>query len=258
MEKTKNTNKGLIETMFKAGAHFAFSRSRRHPSAKPYIFGAKNRVEIFDLEKTSEKLEAAKEFVKNIAAQGGQMLFVGGKSESRAVVEKAALSVDMPYVAGRWVGGTFTNFSEIRRRIDKLERMITDKEKGTIMKYTKKERLLMDREMENLQILFGGIRIMRDLPKAIFVIDAKREFIAVTEAKKTGVPIIALCGSDNDLSTVERAIPGNDSSLTSITFFVNEITEAYNEGKKLAPAKPKPTETQPAGSPRSTSDMVAA
>lgn len=235
MNTSKNTpNNALVESMFKAGAHFAFNRSRRHPSAKPFIFGAKNRVEIFDLEKTSEKLEAAKAFIASIAATGKQVLFVGGKSESREIIKNAAESVGAPYVAGRWIGGTFTNFIEVRKRIEKMESQISKREKGELGKYTKKERLLIDREIANLERFFGGLTSMKELPKAVFVIDPKREAIAVTEAQKVGIPVVALSGSDCNLADVEQAIPGNDSSVSSIAFFVNEIIEAYRQGQKIA------------------------
>jgi small subunit ribosomal protein S2 len=234
MSEEKVTLHPVIERMFQAGAHFGFTKSRRHPSAKPLIFGAKNKVEIFDLEKTQEYLERAKAFVKSIAAQNGVVLFVGGKNEARSIVERVAQSVGLPYVAGRWIGGTFTNFPQIRKRVDRLEMLTTQREKGELGKYTKKERLLIDREIVNLQRFFGGISAMKEKPKAVFVIDSKHEEIAVTEAHKVGVPVIGLCGTDCNLKDVEYPIPGNDSSLTSITFFLNEIAAAYKEGVKLA------------------------
>ncbi len=254
MEHVKNTagstvNKAAIESMFKAGAHFAFARSRRHPSSKPFIFGAKNRVEIFDLEKTAEKLQAAKNFVASIAASGKQVLFVGGKSESRDTVKKAAESLGMPYVAGRWIGGTFTNFPEIRRRIEKMESQISKRDKGELSKYTKKERLLIDREIAKLEQFFGGLTPMKEMPKALFVVDSKREAIAVTEAQKVGIPVVSLSGSDCDLTQVDYPVPGNDVSVSSITYFVNEIAEAIKQGQKEArkatPASPMAPATAP-------------
>jgi small subunit ribosomal protein S2 len=235
MEKT-NGNKNLIETMFKAGAHFAFSRSRRHPTAKPFVFGAKNKVEIFDLEKTSPKLEAAKAFVAQVALSGKQLLFVGGKSEARDIIAKAAASIDMPFSSGRWIGGTFTNFGEVRKRVEKMESLISKREKGELAKYTKKERLLIDREIDKLHRMFHGLVLMKEMPKALFVVDPRHEDIAVEEARAVGIPVIALAGSDCDLTLVDYPIPGNDSSVTSITFFVNEILHAFKEGKKTVSA----------------------
>lgn len=241
MTEVKTTpHKGLIDSMFQAGAHFAFSRARRHPSAKNFIFGTKNRVEIFDLEKSSEALEKAKEYVKMLGSEGKQILFVGGKSEARAAVQKGAELIGMPFVAGRWIGGTFTNYSEIKRRIEKMESQIAKRENGELLKYTKKERLMIDREIDNLQKFFGGLVLMKEMPKAIFVIDSKREEIAVAEANKTGVPVVALASSDCDLNKVQHAIPGNDGAAASITFFVNQIVAAYQEGKKNPKVAPAP------------------
>lgn len=229
--ETHTASKTLIDSMFKAGAHFAYARSRRHPSAKPFIFGAKNRVEIFDLEKSAEKLERAKTFIHGIAATGKQVLFIGGKNEARQVVKSAAEVLGLPYVASRWLGGTFTNFGELKKRVEKMESQTVKREKGELGKYTKKERLLIDREIDKLETMFGGLTLMKELPKAVFVVDPRREHIAVAEAKKVGIPVIALAGSDCDLSKVDYFIPANDSSVSSVSFFVKEIAAAYKAGK---------------------------
>lgn len=228
---TKNTNSSAIDSMFAAGAHFAFSRSRRHPTVAPYIFGAKNKVEIFDLEKTNKLLETAKEFIKSLGREGKMILFVGGKSEARNAVKNCAMSIAMPYVDGRWIGGTLTNALQIRKRVEKLEKLTSEREKGELAKYTKKERLLIDREIANLERFFSGIVSMKDLPKALFVIDPKKEKNAVKEAMDMNIPVIALAGSDCNLKEVTYPIVGNDTSQTSIQFFINEIIKAYSEGK---------------------------
>ncbi|MBP9701839.1 MAG: 30S ribosomal protein S2 [Candidatus Pacebacteria bacterium] len=228
----KKTTSTLIDSMFGAGAHFAYSRSRRHPSVTPYIFGAKNKVELFDLEKTSELFAKTLEFIKTLGKENKTILFVGGKSEARKAVANAGLALAMPYVDGRWIGGALTNFKEIRKRIEKYERLIGERERGELTKYTKKERLLIDREIDNLEIMFGGIVSMKDLPKAMFVVDAKRENIAVKEAQDMGIPVISLVGSDCNLLEVNYPIVGNDSSKTSIEFFLSTVVKAYEEGKK--------------------------
>jgi len=220
-----------MDQMFKAGAHFAFAKNRRHPSAKPLIFGTKNRVEIFDLEQTKEYLNTAKAFAHKLGTTGGVILFASAKSEAREAIERAGRVLTQPFVAGRWIGGTFTNFGQIRKRIDRMEKLMSDKEKGELGKYTKKERLLIDREIANLQRFFGGIATLKEMPKALFVVDPKKEKTAVAEAHSAGVPIIAVAGSDCDLTDVKFPIPGNDSSVSSINFFVNEIIAAYQEGK---------------------------
>ncbi|MEK9185049.1 MAG: 30S ribosomal protein S2 [Patescibacteria group bacterium] len=229
MEIKEKANNSVIENMFKAGSHFAFAKSRRHPSVKSYIFGVKNKVEIFDLEQTSMLLDKAKDFVKKLALEGKQILFVGGKNESQDVIRLAAQGIGMPFVAGRWIGGALTNFSEIKKRIEKLETLTSQREKGELAKYTKKERLMIDREIVNLDRFFSGLIPMKAKPSALFVIDPKREKIAVKEALDMGIPVIALAGSDCDISLVNYPIPGNDSSISSIRFFTQEIVNAYKK-----------------------------
>lgn len=219
--------------MFKAGAHFAFSKTRRHPTVTPYIFGVKNKVEIFDLEKTEVLLENAKAFVSSLAKEGKAILFVGGKSEARNSIKSGALSINMPYVDGRWIGGTLTNFTQIRKRVEKMEKLVSEKEKGELAKYTKKERLLIDKEIANLERFFSGIVSMKDLPKAIFIVDPKKEKTALKEAKDMGIPVIALAGSDCNIKGLDFPMVGNDSSQTSVNFFVQEIVKAYSTAKKV-------------------------
>jgi small subunit ribosomal protein S2 len=233
MEK-KTAREPLIDEMFKVGAQYAYSKSRRHPTSKGYIFGVKNRVEIFDLEKTSEALGKALGFVKELASEKKTILFVGGKNEAKEAIKEAASALKMPYVAGRWIGGTLTNFVEIQKRISKYEDLTEKKEKGELSKFTKKERLLIDRDIEDLETKFGGIISMKKLPQALFVVDSKQEKIAVEEAKMSGIPVIALSNSDCDLGEVNYPIPGNDSNLSSIKFFVEEVRKAYEEGLKTA------------------------
>jgi small subunit ribosomal protein S2 len=230
MTETK-VNNVMIESMFKAGTHYGFQKSRRHPSVAPFIFGVKNKIEIFDLEKTSEMLAKACDFVSSIAKDGKQVLFVGGKNEAREAIKVGAEIIGMPVVAGRWIGGTLSNFPEIRKRIEKLERLTSEREKGELTKYTKKERLLIDREIVNLERFFGGLVSMKEKPAALFVIDPKKEKIAVKEAQDMGVPVIAVLGSDCNMNEVDFAIPGNDASKTSVKFFVDAIVSAYKNGK---------------------------
>lgn len=226
-------NNSRVENMFKAGAHFAFSKTRRHPTVTPYIFGVKNKVEIFDLEKTEVLLEKAKDFIASLAKEGKTILFVGGKSEARNSIKSGALSINMPYVDGRWIGGTLTNFTQIRKRVEKMEKLVSEKEKGELAKYTKKERLLIDKEIANLERFFSGIVSMKDLPKAIFIVDPKKEKTALKEAKDMGIPVIALAGSDCNIKGLDFPMVGNDSSQTSVNFFVQEIVKAYSTAKKV-------------------------
>lgn len=240
MTNTETTvKKSVIEEMFNAGAHFGYSKSKRHPSMKPLIFGVKNSVEIINLEKTDEYLSRAKDFVASLAKEGKQILFVGSKNEARDVVKNAAMSADLPYVTNRWIGGTITNFSEIKKRIARLEELTSKKEKGELGMYTKKERLLIDREIEGLEKHFGGLISMKQKPSALFVIDSGYESIAVKEAKDSGVPIVSLSGSDCNIKYIDYPIPANDSSRSSISFFVDVITNTYKTNFQTPVATPK-------------------
>ncbi|MDQ5912477.1 MAG: small subunit ribosomal protein [Patescibacteria group bacterium] len=236
-EKDTQNKSPLVEAMFKVGAHYGFIKSRRHPTVKPFIFGVKNRVEIFDLEKTSAQLEAAIDFVKKVAASGKQVVFIGSKSEARQAVKEAADRIAQPYVAGRWIGGTFTNFEVIRKRVEKLLDLTSKKEKNELTKYTKKERLMIDREIEKLNDLFGGITSMNHLPGAIFIVDPKKEHIAVAEAIHRNIPIVALSGADCDVSNITYPVVANDASIDSVAFISDKISAAYAEGKKMAVAE---------------------
>jgi len=233
---TKDSS-NLIEEMFSAGAHIGFSRSRRHPSVRSFIFGTKNKTEIINLEKTSIQLEEAKLAAQALGMAKKKLLFVGTKNEGKNIIKKAAMSLDVPYVENRWVGGTFTNFNEIKKRIERLEKLMDEREKGALQKYTKKERLLIDREIEDLERNFGGLIGMKELPNAIFVLDARNESIAVKEAFEAKISVISLSSSDCDISNISYPIVANDTSVPSIEFFVSQVSSAYKEGLEKAPIK---------------------
>lgn len=226
-----------IEEMFAVGAHYGYSKSRRHPTVLPYIFGNKGGVEIFDLEKTATLLNSAKEFVKQLASEGKQVLFVAGKRQAIASLRAGAEKIDQPYVIGRWIGGTLTNFEEISKRVKRLEDLSEQKEKGLLAKYTKKERLLIDREIEKLTDRFGGIVSMKRKPAAVFIIDASQEEIAYAEARVSKIPVISLCSSDCNIENIQYPIVANDTSIDSIKFFISEVVSAYAEGVKIASTK---------------------
>jgi small subunit ribosomal protein S2 len=225
-------NNSQIDEMFQVGAHFGFDRSRRHPSTKQYIFGKKENIEIFDLEKVDEKLTQVLEFVKKTASEGKQILFVGGKKEAVKIVRDGAERINMPFVAGRWIGGTLTNFSEIRKRINYFLDLNAKKSKGELVKYKKKERLMIEREIINLEERFGGISDMTTKPSAVFIVDPSKESIARDESNQENIPVIGLAANDNDLSKIDFPIPANDSSVKSIKYFVDKVVEAYKEGSK--------------------------
>ncbi|HVV15292.1 MAG TPA: 30S ribosomal protein S2 [Candidatus Paceibacterota bacterium] len=224
----------IIEKLFSVGAHFGYSPSRRHPSTAPFIYGSKGGTELFDLEKTAGCLEGALAFVKSLAQERKVILFVGGKAEARGALKRVAERLNLPYVASRWIGGTLTNFGEIRKRLNRLTELSDMREKGELGKFTKLERLLIDREITELDLMFGGLRGMNKLPDAVVVIDPRQEDGVVREARQFGIPVIALLNSDCDRSLITYPIPANDASVDNITFILDKIGEAYADN--LAPA----------------------
>lgn len=222
-------SKNIIEEMFQAGAHYGYQKSRRHPSVTPYVFATKNGVDVINIEKSYELFEKALEVVIGLASTGKTILFVGTKPEARQQITEVALSLGMPYVSERWVGGTITNFPEIKKRITKLLDLREQKEKGGLDKYTKKEKLLIEREMADMTKNFQGLTNVSKTPDAMFVIDPKKEHIAVTEAHKMNIPVIAVLNTDSNLKQVEHGIVANDASVMSISFFLNKVKEAYTK-----------------------------
>ena len=240
MQKVKNTqesNDTIVEKMFKAGAHYGYSKTRRHPSVSKYIYATKNKVDIINLEKTTIMLESALLFVKNLGAQNKTVLFVGTKPEAKVATKDMAESLNMPYVTERWIGGTLSNFTEIKKRITELENYRKDSTTGGLDKYTKKERVVMAKKMEKLTRYYSGLIGLKKAPDALFVIDARSEHIASTEARKSGIPVIALVNSDSNIKSLDYPIVANDAGIPSIKFFVTAIGNAYKEGQTSLPEK---------------------
>jgi small subunit ribosomal protein S2 len=235
-------NNVIIDKLFAAGAHFGYSPSRRHPSLKSYIFGSKGTTELFDLEKTSVALESALQFVTTLAQGRKTVLFIGGKAEAKGIVKRVAERLNQPYVAGRWIGGTLTNFSEIRKRLNRLTDLTTMREKGELQKFTKLERLLIDREINDLEETFGGLKGITKLPDAMVIVDPRHESGAVDEALLTKVPTVAIMNSDCDRTKITYPIPANDASVHSISVILDEIASAYSQN--LGPERAEvPAET---------------
>ena len=232
-----HVGQALIEKMFKVGAHYGYSKTRRHPSLAKYIYATKNKGDIIDLEKTREMLDNAAKFMKKLGKEGRVVLFVGTKPEAKDITKNAALSLNMPYVTERWIGGTLSNFTEIKKRINELENYQKESKEGGLEKYTKKERVVMAKKMEKLARYYTGLLGLKKTPDALFIIDAKSEHIASTEAKKRDVPIVSLMNSDSNIKGIEYPIIGNDSSLLSIKFFTAYLADIYREGEKSIPAK---------------------
>ena len=240
MQKTdtkKSDANNIIERMFKAGAHYGYGKQRRHPSVSSYIYATKNKTDIIDLEKTSVLLEKSREFASGLGATNKVILFVGAKPEAKEIVRNAAESLNMPYVVERWIGGTLSNFGEIKKRITELENYRKDSISGGLDKYTKKERVVLAKKMEKLSRYYSGLIGLKKIPDALFIIDAKSEHIAATEARKSDIPVISLINSDSNIKEVAYPIVGNDSSIPSIQFFTTFITDAYKESAHSAPNK---------------------
>lgn len=227
-----NSNKTLIEQLFDAGSHFGFKKARRHPTVASYLYTTKDGNDIFDLEKTTVLLETAKETLKEAGLHGKTVLFVGTKDESSQIVKAAAEKTESPFVTNRWIGGMLTNFSEIKKRINRLEALTHEKESGELdRKYTKKERVVIGREIAKLSFNFAGISKMQKLPDYILVVDPRHDSTTVTEAEEKKIPVIAIMGSDCDASKIKFPVVANDALQSSVSFILEQLTEAYKEGK---------------------------
>ena len=237
-------NNTLVERLFKAGSHFGFKKSRRHPSVAPYLFTTKDGNDIFDLEKTTELLAQTKEVLKQAGLQGKTVLFVGTKDEASKLVKAAAEKAEAPYVSNRWIGGMLTNYTEIKKRINRLEALNQEKESGELeRKYTKKERVVIGREITKLNFNFAGIAAVTKLPDYMLVVDPRHDHVAVTEAMSRNIPIIAIMSSDCDASKIAHPVVANDSLQASVSVLLEELTTAYKEGKD------EYVETKPASKP---------
>ena len=239
----KNEQKDRIEVevkeMYLSGIHLGYSQTSRNPKMKPYIFGLRNGVEIFDLEKTKKNIDSAKEFAKKLGKDKKIVLFVGTKKEAKDLTENVAKELGMPYVKERWIGGTLTNFKQIKGRIDHLNDLKKKRDAGELNKYTKKEKLQIERQIKKMEIYFGGLaENLKFLPSAIVAVDSKHEKITVSEANQMKIPVVALLNSDCDPSGVNYPVPGNDNSVSSISYFMSEFAKAYKEGTLLAQQEP--------------------
>lgn len=214
------------EVLAQHGFHYGYSRTRRHPSIKPFIEGNHNGVDFINLDKTAEQLEHAVAFLKSVQGAGKTILFVGVKPEIRQIVKEVALSLNSPYIAERFIGGTLTNFPQIKKRIEKLHDLLSKKEKGELAVYTKKEQLLIQRDIERLDRDFGGISSLTNIPAAIIVIDPRHEDMCIKEARMLHIPVVALANTDCTIEGIEYPVVGNDGSVTSVRFFLESIKEA--------------------------------
>jgi len=241
----KNTESKIKDTeikpeeMMKAGLHFGHSSSKTHPKMKEYIFGVRNTIHLFDVEKTIVRLKEALDFIRELTAEGKILLFIGTKVQAKELTKDAANATNSPFVVDRWLGGTITNFGIIKNRVEYFKDLERKKATGELEKYTKKERLKLDEELQKLQIKFGGIKEMSRIPDAIFVVDIKKEASAIAEAKKKGLKIIGICDTHTDPTKIDYPIPANDDSIPSIRYILDKVKNVMLNTKPKVEEKPK-------------------
>lgn len=219
-----------MKAMLDAGVHFGHQTQRWNPKMKPYVFTARGGIHIIDLHKTVDRAKRAADFVKDIAANGGRMIFVGTKKQAVEPIQEAAKRCGQFYVTKRWLGGMMTNFSTIKASIDRLRRIDQMREKGELEFFSKKERAGIEKEYQRLVEYLEGIREMKDSPSAMFVVDLNKEHIAVAEARRLGIPVVGIADTNVDPELIDFPIPGNDDAIRSIKLFANLVADAYMEG----------------------------
>lgn len=222
-----------LEQLLEAGAHFGHQVKRWNPKMGNYIYGAREGVHIFDLAKTREALLEAAQALSKITAEGGTVLFVGTKRQARDLVRDAAVKVNMPYVTLRWLGGTLTNFNQMRKSVDKLNSLKKMKGTGEWDTYTKREQMLMEKEILNLERMFGGVLELKKLPEAVFVVDTHKEFTAVHEATRAGITIVGITDTNADPTQIDYPIPANDDAVKAVALILDVVVGAIGEGQKL-------------------------
>jgi small subunit ribosomal protein S2 len=227
-----------IKELLEAGAHFGHQTSRWHPAMKKYIFTKRNGIHIIDLEQTAAMLDQACNFVREVAAEGGNILFVGTKKQAQEAVEQEAQRCNMYYVNQRWLGGVLTNFATIQARIDYLVRLEDQKERGDLERLPKKEVLKLDDEMSRLNRQMGGFKEMTSLPDALFIVDPTKERIALAEAKRVGIPVVAIVDTNCNPVNIDYPIPANDDAIRTIKLICSKIADAILEGKTGQAAAP--------------------
>jgi small subunit ribosomal protein S2 len=223
-----------MKELLEAGVHFGHQTRRWNPKMKPYIFGARNGIHIIDLQKTVRLFKIAYEFIVRTVSEGYPVLFVGTKKQGHDSIVEESERCGMFFIVNRWLGGTLTNFQTIKKSIKRMKDIERMKEDGSINRYTKKEILQMEKELFKLERNLGGIKNMDELPGAIFVVDPKREKIAVKEGRKLGIPVIAIADSNCDPDEIDFILPGNDDAIRAIRLFCSKIANACIEGHNLA------------------------
>ncbi|MFU8803520.1 MAG: 30S ribosomal protein S2 [Bradymonadaceae bacterium] len=226
-----------MRDLLEAGVHFGHQTNRWNPKMRPYIYGARNGIHIIDLSQTVRLFAEAYTFLTQVASRGDAVLFVGTKKQAQDAVREQAERANQYFVVNRWLGGTLTNYRTIRNSIDRLKELDKMSTDGSYAKYTKKEVLMFERERERLDNNVGGIQNLGGLPGALFVIDPKKEDIAIKEAVKLGIPVVAVCDTNCDPKDIDYVIPGNDDAIRAVRLFSSAVAEACLEGAKLASSK---------------------
>ena len=221
-----------MKQLLEAGVHFGHQTRRWNPKMAPYIFTERNGIYIIDLQKTVKKVEEAYNFVRQLASEGETLLFVGTKKQAQEAVKEEAQRCDMYFVNERWLGGMLTNFQTIQRRINRLRELENMEEKGLFDVLPKKEVITLRHEMERLQKFLGGIKSMHKLPGALFVIDPRKERIAIAEARKLGIPIVAIVDTNCDPDEIDYVIPGNDDAIRAVKLLTAKVADAIMEGRQ--------------------------
>ena len=240
-----------IKDLLEAGVHFGHQTKRWNPKMKKYLFGERNGIYIIDLQKTLKKFQEAAEFVGRIAAEGLPVVFVGTKKQAADVIEEEAKRCEQFYVSHRWLGGTLTNFQTIRKSVNRLRQIEEIEAKGELERLTKKEAMKLQRERQKLEYALGGIKGMDRLPGAIFVIDTKKERIAVREARRLGIPVVAVVDTNCDPEEVDYPIPGNDDAIRAIRLMACRLADVIQEGRamRLKAAEDAAAEAADVGAP---------
>lgn len=220
-----------IEEMLNAGLHFGHKFTKLHPKMEPYLAGMKNTVHVIELEKTIEKLKDALFFIKQLSKEGKIILFVGTKPQHQETIKAIAKECSFPYMINRWVGGAFTNFETIKKRVEYLNELEAKKNSEEFKEYTKKERSDIEKEIKKLEMKFGGIKNMQNLPDAIFVIDMKKDKLAIKEARMKGIKIIAIADTNVDPTLVDYPIPANDDAISSVKYILEKVKDAILKSK---------------------------
>lgn len=221
-----------LEAMYRAGVHVAYQRARRHPKMRKYIAGMKNAVEVFHLERVQEELKTAMDAMEALGERGGTILWVGTKPLAAEVIKSTAQATSQPFVARRWLGGTLTNFTAIKSRVQRWKTLLGERERGELVKYTKQERLRIDEEIGKLDKSFSGLETLEKMPDAVFVIDPMHEVTAVNEARKRKIPVFALMNSDCNPTGISYVIPANDNANKSVAHILAAMQAAYLRGSR--------------------------